>query len=109
MINKIGLKIHCKQAVVLFLLTFSLNACWKGGSQDGPPNHYVDVSGIPDAIPKNLPKSRYGNPSSYTTMGRRYYVRDSAKGYEAKGIASWYGRKFHGQLTSSREPYDMLG
>ena len=40
--------------------------------------------------------------------GKRYYVLPSAKGYDKRGIASWYGTKFHGRLTSSREPYDML-
>jgi rare lipoprotein A len=39
--------------------------------------------------------------------GRRYYVRSSASGYRKRGVASWYGEKFHGRRTSSGEPYDM--
>ena len=39
--------------------------------------------------------------------GERYYVMDSSSGYVKRGIASWYGTKFHGQRTSSGEPYDM--
>ncbi len=77
--------------------------------QDGAPAHPRDVSHVRNAVPKKLPLSRYGNPKSYVVFGKRYYVLDTAKGYNQRGIASWYGTKFHGQLTSSREPYDMYG
>ena len=53
------------------------------------------------------PKSRYGNPTSYAVHGKRYYTLDSSAGYRERGIASWYGTKFHGRRTSSGEPYDM--
>lgn len=75
--------------------------------KDGPPKYDIDVSRIPDAVPKPVAKSRYGNPSSYVVYGKRYRVLSSAKGYQQRGIASWYGTKFHGQLTSSREPYNL--
>lgn len=78
------------------------------GKGDGPPKRSVDVSKIPNAKPKHLPKSRYGNPASYVVQGRRYFVLKTAKGYNQRGIASWYGTKFQGRLTSSREPYDMF-
>lgn len=52
-------------------------------------------------------RSRYGNGPIYEVLGRRYVVLDSREGYRERGIASWYGKKFHGRLTSSREPYDM--
>ena len=74
---------------------------------DAAPDKQVDVSTIPNAIPKNQPKSRYGNPESYVVFGKRYYVLDSSKNYAEKGIASWYGTKFHGRRTSSGETYDM--
>ena len=76
--------------------------------KDGPPRYYVDVSKIPNAKPKLLPHSKYGNPSSYVINGTRYRVLKSTRGYIKYGIASWYGTKFHGQLTSTREPYNML-
>jgi len=76
--------------------------------QDGPPNFYVDASKIPNAVPHHLPKSRYGNPSSYVVNGKRYYVLANAEGYSKRGIASWYGTKFNGRLTSTRQPYNML-
>ena len=40
-------------------------------------------------------------------MGETYKVLDSSHGYEERGVASWYGKKFHGRMTSSQEPYDM--
>ena len=74
---------------------------------DAAPDKQVDVSTIPNAVPKNEPKSRYGNPESYLVFGKRYYVLDSSKNYVEKGIASLYGTKFHGRRTSSGETYDM--
>jgi rare lipoprotein A len=74
---------------------------------DGPPPHPVDVSNVPDAVPQVEPPSRYGNPPSYEVFNRRYYVMQDSAGYVERGIASWYGTKFHGRRTSSGEPYDM--
>lgn len=76
-------------------------------SKDGPPDFDIDVSKIPDAVPKAEPISKYGNPASYVANGKRYYVMKSSKGYVEKGIASWYGMKFYKQRTSSGEPYDV--
>jgi rare lipoprotein A len=58
-------------------------------------------------VPKDEPLSKYGNPPSYRVGGKTYYVQSSARGYRAKGNASWYASKFHQQRTSSGEPYDM--
>lgn len=52
-------------------------------------------------------KSSQGNPPFYVVFGQRYYVMDSGHGYREKGVASWYGKKFHGKPTSSGEIYDM--
>lgn len=52
-------------------------------------------------------QSPYGNGPIYEVNGDRYVVLNTSAGYHERGIASWYGRKFHGRLTSSREPYDM--
>jgi rare lipoprotein A len=48
-----------------------------------------------------------GNPQFYDVFGKRYRVRSSSEGYDERGIASWYGRPFHGRPTSSGEMYDM--
>ncbi|MBX3708026.1 MAG: septal ring lytic transglycosylase RlpA family protein [Pseudomonadales bacterium] len=76
---------------------------------DGPPDHIPPgLEHLPDPVPRLEPKSARGNPASYTVFGRTYQTWDSAEGYYATGLASWYGRKFHGRSTSSGEPYDML-
>jgi rare lipoprotein A len=48
-----------------------------------------------------------GNPPSYEVAGKRYFVLASSNGFRETGIASWYGRDFHGRTTSSGEVYDM--
>lgn len=75
--------------------------------QDGPPDRHIDVALLQDAVPKVEPRSRYGNPESYEVYGRRYQVMADGTGYVERGIASWYGSKFHGRRTSSGEPFDM--
>ncbi len=50
-----------------------------------------------------------GNPPFYDVMGERYYVMAESDGYREQGIASWYGREFHGRKTSIGERYDMYG
>jgi rare lipoprotein A len=77
--------------------------------QDSAPARPIDVSSIPDAIPRPEPRSRYGNPESYVVYGKRYHTLPSSKGYSERGMASWYGTKFHGKRTSSGEPYDLYG
>lgn len=57
--------------------------------------------------PKIENYSRYGNRAEYTVMGRHYEVLQTAHGYQEKGIASWYGTKFHAHATSSGEEYDV--
>ncbi len=83
-----------------------LNGC-STARRDGPPSYDVDVSGIPNAVPKVEPLSRSGN-KPYRVFGKTYYVMPSSKNYEQRGIASWYGTKFHGRHTSNGERYNML-
>jgi rare lipoprotein A len=75
--------------------------------EDGAPARSVDVSAIPNAVPRPEPHSKYGNPVSYEVNGKRYYTLRNSIGYQEQGIASWYGTKFHGRRTSSGEAYDM--
>jgi rare lipoprotein A len=74
---------------------------------DSAPEHRPAPEDLPDPTPRAEPPSRYGNPASYSVHGKTYHVRDSAEGYQEEGLASWYGKKFHGHRTSSGEPYDM--
>jgi len=72
-----------------------------------PVNYSKQWHEIPDAVPASVTRSKYGNPGSYEVFGETYYVKDSAEDFQQKGIASWYGNKFHGQRTSSGEDYNM--
>lgn len=76
-------------------------------NQDGAPDKTLDWDNIPNAIPQVEPLSKTGNPASYVVDGQRYYVTLDPQGFSETGRASWYGTKFHGNLTSSGEPYDM--
>ena len=89
------------------LLALAVAAGCAGPAPDRAPKRPPDVSGVPDAVPRAEPRSSSGNPPSYEVFGRRYHVLDSASGYRERGVASWYGEKFHGRRTSSGEPYDM--
>lgn len=74
---------------------------------DGPEtNPPVNIANIPDAVPTVEPRSATGN-NPYTVYGRNYTPVFETRGYRERGVASWYGKKFHGRRTSSGEPYDM--
>jgi len=90
------------------LLVLAIAGCNGPGTRDSAPHSAAIPGGMPDdAIPRSEPKSRYGNGPVYEVFGTRYQVLDSSYGFRERGVASWYGQKFHGQPTSSREPYDM--
>ncbi len=86
---------------------YTAGGLYAPGVADSAPEHPEDVSALPEPVPKDEPRSRYGNRSPYTVLGQTYSVLPSAKGYVERGIASWYGSKFHGRATSNFEPYDM--
>jgi rare lipoprotein A len=73
------------------------------GPGDNPP---PNIDQIPDAVPKREPLQR-GSMRPYTVMGQSYTPMTEVAPYKARGIASWYGRRYHGQRTSSGEIYDM--
>lgn len=66
-----------------------------------------DITAIPNAVPRFEPLAPHGNPTFYDVGGRRYYVLSTAEGYEATGVASWYGPTFDGLRTSDGDRYDM--
>ena len=100
----------CKNIFVILTSIISLCGCvTKINSQpDGPPEYDVDVSAIPNAIPKFEKYSTLGNPPFYIVNNKKYIVKKHANNFKQKGIASWYGKKFHGKTTSNGEFYDML-
>jgi len=95
-----------RQIIVLLLIGL-LGGCSDHTIKDSGPDRDIDVSHIPDAKPRHTSRSRYGNPDSYVVYGVRYHVMKNSKGYRERGVASWYGNKFHGRRTSSGEAYDM--
>jgi len=89
-----------------------LGACaTRGGhyyADDGPPEHVpADLGSLPDAVPRLEPVNPYAN-RPYSALGHSYTPDTSDSPFEQRGIASWYGRQFHGNRTASGEPYDMF-
>lgn len=73
------------------------------GPEDNPP---ANIDSIPDAIPRvETISSRASRP--YSALGKRYEPMTAYAPYKQRGIASWYGKRYHGQKTSSGELYDM--
>lgn len=74
---------------------------------DGPgENPPANLASIADAVPRAEPLHRFAN-RPYQAFGREYVPLASAKGFRERGLASWYGRRYHGQKTASGERYDM--
>jgi len=97
---------HYRICLSLMLMIFT-GCSFITVEHDSAPDRPVDISAVPDAIPKAETRSKYGNPESYVVFGKRYYVMNDNGGFTQQGIASWYGKKFHGRRTSSGETYDM--
>lgn len=114
-----------KRITTLILATLALAACGSapqrkaepgavtapgGGGYlpgDGPGADVDDnLDAIPDAVPKNEPLHRYAN-RPYVALGKTYTPLTVMGKFKQRGTASWYGKKFHGQRTSSGEVYDM--
>jgi peptidoglycan lytic transglycosylase len=94
-------------------LAITLAACSsspkKGGyyKDDGPgANPPSNLAAIPDARPRSEPLHKYAN-RPYEVFGKKYVPLASVQPFHQRGVASWYGKRFHGQKTASGEPYDM--
>jgi rare lipoprotein A len=73
------------------------------GSGANPP---ANLESVPDAMPRSEPINR-GTARPYVVMGKSYTPMTSLGPYKARGIATWYGRRYHGRQTASGEIYDM--
>ncbi|MDO9220901.1 MAG: septal ring lytic transglycosylase RlpA family protein, partial [Thiobacillus sp.] len=67
-----------------------------------PPN----LEAIPDAVPRAEPLHRYAN-RPYDVLGGSYVPQTQYRAHSEEGVASWYGKRFHGKKTASGERYDM--
>lgn len=98
-----------KNIVVSLILCFVITACSYGRYQqanDSIPTRLPNEAELTDALARAEVHSRGGN-KPYNVRGIDYTVLKSAENFEQIGIASWYGKKFHGHLTSNGEIYDM--
>ncbi len=102
------------RAVFIVLLAFLLGACAsaperRGGyyKDDGPGDAIPpNLATIPDAQPRVEPLHRFAN-RPYKALGKEYVPISASQPYRQRGVASWYGKQFHGKATSSGERYDM--
>jgi rare lipoprotein A len=111
-----------RNTALILLAAVSLAACssaptrtgqsgYSGGylAGDGPGTEdAAKLAAVPDAVPRAEPLNRYAN-RPYEALGVGYEPLTTLGTYKERGIASWYGKKFHGQRTSSGEVYDMYG
>lgn len=98
-----------RRAALLLALLAALAGCASGPSgQDGPGTRSTgELDRIPDAVPRVEP-FRVGGPNKpYEVLGRRYEPLTADVALDETGLASWYGRRFHGHPTASGERYDM--
>jgi rare lipoprotein A len=98
------------RAAIMVLLATSVAGCSflsGGGSSDGPgANPPPELERVPNAVPRSEALHPYAN-RPYTVLGQQFVPTPGVRVYRERGTASWYGRKFHGQPTSSGEHYDM--
>ena len=87
--------------VVLMILSVCVAGCGGATRWEGDSNQPVQKT------TKSQKRSSRGNPPFYEVFGERYYVLNTSTGYRERGIASWYGKDFHGKKTSNGEIYNM--
>ena len=90
--------LRCSVPMILFICITGCNSAtrWENDGKQSTQK-----------VTKSQKRSSRGNPPFYEVFGERYYVLNTNAGYKERGIASWYGKKFHGKPTSSGEIYDM--
>jgi rare lipoprotein A len=96
-------------ALAFALLAGCASTDRKGGyyKDDGPgAKPPANIDGIADATPRIEPLHKFAN-RPYSALGKNYTPLTSVQSFKQRGMASWYGKKFHGQKTASGELYDM--
>jgi rare lipoprotein A len=86
---------------------YTAGGLYKPGVSDTTPDHVPDLDCILEPVVTAEARSRVGNKSPYSVLGKQYRVLDRVDGYVEQGTASYYGNKFHGRRTSNQEVYDM--
>ena len=96
-------------AIIALVALAACSSSKKGGSykDDGPHSRPPgNLSSVPDAKPRVEPLHKFAN-RPYEVFGKKYVPLTSLQPFKQKGVASWYGKRFHGQKTASGETYDM--
>ena len=97
-------------ALVLFVFLAGCGSSPRPGGyykDDGPPERPpANLERVADALPRAEPLHKFAN-RPYTALGQQYLPMTSVQPFRQRGLASWYGRRYHGQKTSSGEVYDM--
>jgi rare lipoprotein A len=97
-----------RSVLVVFLLLLASCATDRYAiRQDRAPSVTIRADQVPEAVVRAEPIRAAGNKSPYTVNGKTFTVLDTAQTYQEVGLASWYGVKFHGHLTSNGEIFDM--
>lgn len=99
--------------LLLALACLVLGGC---GSTSNPGGYYKDdgpherppanLDRVADAVPRSEPLHKFAN-RPYKALGKQYVPMTSLQPFRQRGLASWYGKRYHGQKTSSGEVYDM--
>lgn len=105
--------------VIATLVAMTLAACGGAPTRPGtskPGGYYLDdgpdanppanLDAIPEPVPRLEPLNKY-TARPYTVLGQSYTPFTQLAPYKARGLATWYGKRYHGQKTSSGEIYDM--
>lgn len=110
MLMAVGL---CRMRLLGVLLALvGLTACGSHSffePKDGAPRSSIHPDSLRDAVPRRDPVTRAGNKNPYTVLGKTYHLLPTSEGYQAEGVASWYGTKFHGRPTANGEKYSLYG
>jgi rare lipoprotein A len=100
----------CSRFAMALVLGIVVAGCASGPPRgaDGPgANPPADLASLPDAEPRIEPIRSGGANKPYQVLGRDYVPGTRDAPFSERGLASWYGRKFHGRPTASGEVYDM--
>jgi len=113
----LGSKLSCKNIAIYTSLIMLVGCASKPAvnpndgrysiGQDRAPDSVLDIGAITEVVPEPIVRTLAGNRSPYSVLGKSYTVMDTEEGYTERGVASWYGEKFHGHRTSNGEVFDM--
>ena len=96
-------------ALIVFVALGGCSSTRPGGyyKDDGPHERPpANLEQVADAMPRSEPLHKFAN-RPYEALGKRYVPMTSVQPFRQSGLASWYGKRYHGQKTSSGETYDM--